>query len=82
MVTVGVAPGDSSPANTVRMDTGYPKVPVSLEGLDVASVHPLSSVTHPYIIGGASELRVFHRSVITVPNTATDVDHAVSKRTT
>ena len=72
MVTVGVTPGDSSPTDTVRKDAGYPKVPVSQEGLDVVSVIPHSSVTHPYIIGGASELRVFHRSVITVSNTAVD----------
>ena len=49
MVTVGVTPGDSSPTDTVRKDAGYPKVPVSQEGLDVVSVIPHSSVTHPYI---------------------------------
>ena len=72
MVSVGDIPGDSSPPDTVCKDAGYPKVSVSLEGLEVVSVHPPSSVTHPYFIGGASGLRVFHGSVITVPNTAVD----------
>ena len=71
MVTVGVTPDDSSSPDTVCMDAGYPKVPVSQVGLEVASVHPLS-VTHHYFIGGESELRVFHWSVITVSNTAVD----------
>ena len=72
MVTVGVTPDDSSSPDTVCMDAGYPKVSVSLVGLEVASVHPPCSVTHHYFIGGESELRVFHRSVITVSNTAVD----------
>ena len=48
MVTVGVTPDDSSSPDTVCMDAGYPKVPVSLVGLEVASVHPPLSVTHHY----------------------------------
>ena len=35
-------PDDSSSSDTVCMDAGYPKVPVSLVGLEVASVHPPS----------------------------------------
>ena len=50
MVTVGVTPDDSSSPDTVCTDPGYPKVPVSLDGLDVVSVIPHSSVTHPYIM--------------------------------
>ena len=49
MVSVGDTPGDSSPPDTVCKDAGYPKVPVSQEGLDVVSVIPPSSVTLPYI---------------------------------
>ena len=49
MVSVGDTPGDSSPPDTVCKDAGYPKVSVSLEGLDVVSVYPLSSVTPPHI---------------------------------
>ena len=38
------------------MDAGYPKVSVSLVGLEVASVHPSSGVTHQYFTPtGASE---------------------------
>ena len=48
MVTVGVTPDDSSSPDTVCMDAGYPKVSVSLVGLEVVSVHPPSSVTPPY----------------------------------
>ena len=62
MVTVGVTPGDSSPTDTVRKDAGYPKVPVSLEGLDVVGVYPPSSVTHPYIIGDQCSGRRYRRA--------------------
>ena len=72
MVTVGVTLDDSSSPDTVCTDSGYPKFSVSLLGLEVASVHPSQGVTHQHFIGGASELRVFHRSVITVSNTAVD----------
>ena len=56
MVTVGVTPDDSSSPDTVCTDAGYPKVSVSLLGLEVASVHPPQGVTHQYFTSSDLDL--------------------------